>query len=193
VEKAMTTFIVKCADVSWQRHSVSIWLGNVRTKAQRLNGEWDPLLMTGEFVRPWDLTAVAGEDYSQDQIGELSNGLGTPGIWVWDDGPHDRLCLWRPPYTVDLKRVALLVSSEITADADEYYNFKLLNSADDTIISYLYTSATTVSASSPNEMTVVSTANTVTRSQAVILQIEDELAKNPITGLTVVIDYEPSA
>lgn len=148
--------------------------------------------MTGEMVRPSDLTAVAGEDYSIDQIFE-GNGPGSHGIWDWTDGPNDRLCIWRPPFTVDIKRVALLVSSEITMDSDEYYNFKLLNSADDTIISYVYTNSTGLSKESPNEMTVVSTANTVTRSQAIILQVEDECAKNPITGLSVVIDYEPSA
>lgn len=189
----MTDYIVKCADVSWQRHSVSIVVGNFRTKLQRLSGTWDPLLMTGAVVRPMDLTAVAGEDFSGDaQLG--NDGFGSwGGIWVWDDGPHDRLTIWRPPYTVDVERAALLVTSDIDADTDEYYNFKLLNSSDDTIISYLYTSATSLSGESPNEMTVVSTANTVTRAQAVILQVEDELAKAPITGLTVVIDYEPSA
>lgn len=189
----MTDYIVKCADVSWQRHSLSIVIGNYRTKHQRLSGLWDPDTMTGMRVYPWDLTAVAGTDYSMDTTGLGDDGIGSHGIWVWDDGPHDRLTIWRPPYTVDIKRAALLVTTAISADADEYYNFKLLNSADDTIIAYLYTSSTGVDAESPNEMTVVSTANTVTRSQAVILQIEDELAKNPITGLTVVIDYEPGA
>jgi hypothetical protein len=190
----MTNFLVKCADVSWQRHSIAIWIGNYRTKQQRLNGEWDPLLMVGERVRPHDLTAIAGEDYSRDSFPEdTENGPGSQGIWVWDDSPHDRLPIWRPPYTMDVKRAALLVTSAIDADSDEYYNFKLLNSADDTIIAYLYTNTVGLSGEVPNEMTVVSTANTVTRSQAVILQIEDENSKAPITGLTVVIDYEPSA
>lgn len=193
-----TTYIVKCADVEWQRHSVSIVVGNYRTKLQRMNGHWDPERMTGGPVYPWDLSGAATtlNDTSIDVLMMTNGGFhapGTHGIWVWDDTIHDRICLWRPPYPVDVKRAAILVSSAIDSDADEYYNFKLLNSADDTLIAYIYTSSTSISAESPNEMTVVSTANTVTRSQAIILQIEDELAKAPITGLTVVIDYEPSA
>jgi len=86
----MTTFIVKCADVEWQRHSVSIVVGNYRTKLQRLSGRWDPLLMTGERVRPWDLTAVAGTDYSMDTIGvsivlaqSSSRSEATRSVCVW--------------------------------------------------------------------------------------------------------------
>lgn len=188
----MTDYVVKCADVSWQRHSISIVVGNYQTQTQRLNNEWN---IYGDQINPGDLTAETGTDFSLDVLEgpDDFNGPGSSGIWIWSDSPYDRLCLWRPPYTVDIKRAALLVSSDIEADSDEYYNFKLLNSADDTIIAYTYTSATGISAESPNEMTVVSTACTVTRSQAVILQIEDECAKNPITGLTVVIDYEPSS
>lgn len=189
----MTTFIVKCADIDQYRQSVSIpvTVGVFRTKRQRLSGLWDPLTMTGEFVRPWDLSDA--EDYSMDAYRVDDDGPGSTGIWVWDDSPHDRVSLWRPPFTVDIERAALLVATAISADASYYYNFKLLNSADDTIIAYYYTSSTGISEHTPAEMTVVSTANTVTRSQAVILQIEDELGKNPITGLTVVLDYEPSA
>jgi len=192
-----STYIVKCEDVEWQRHSVSIWIGNYRTKLQQMNGQWNPDTMLGGPVMPWDLSGAATttNDSSMD-LEFMAGGYhapGTQGIWIWDDTIYDRVPVWRPPYTVDIKRAALLVTSGIDSDADEYYNFKLLNSADDTIIGYIYTDATSISGESPNELTIVSTANTVTRSQAIILQIEDECAKAPITGLTVVIDYEPSA
>ena len=191
------TYIVKCEDVSWQRHSISIWIGNYRTKLQRMMGTWDMDRMVGGPVYPYDLSGAAttSSDSSLDleYMGTGYHAGATQGIWIWDDTIYDRLTIWRPPYTIDVKRAALLVTSSIDSDASNYYKFKLLNSADDTEIAYIYTSATTVDGESANEMTVVSTANTVTRSQAIILQIEDELAKNPITGLTVVIDYEPSA
>ena len=195
-----TNYIVKCEDVSWQRHSISIWIGNYRTKLQRMNGMWHPDWMTGGRVAPHDRSGAAttGEDHSPDVYSPHIEGgetlaLGSPGIWLWDDTIHDRLTIWRPPYTIDVKRAAMLVTSSIASDADEYYKFKLLNSSDDSIVGYIYTDATSVTGETPNEMTVVSTANTITRSQAIILQIEDECAKAPITDLSIVIDYEPSA
>jgi len=191
----MTDFIVKCADVTEYRHSIAIPVsrGVFRTKYQRLRGDWDPRLMTGAMPMSSDLTAIAGEDYNINTLVKLDDGYGSPGIWVWDDGPHDRITLWRPPFTIDVQRAAVLVTTTIAADTSNYYNFKLLNSSDDSIISYLYTNATAVTGETPNEMTVVETVATVTRSQAIVLQVEDELAAVPITDLTIVIDYEPSA
>jgi len=190
----MTDYIVKCADVEWQRHSVSIVIGDFQTKMQRLTGVWNRAQMEAMWVDPATLSggATTTQDYDIEVYDDFYE-QGSNGIWITDDTIHDRITIWRPPYTMDIKRAALLVTSNIDADANEYYNFKLLNSADDTIISYIYTSGTSIVGESPNEMTVVTTSNTVTRSQAIILQIEDELAKAPITDLSVVIDYEPSA
>ena len=174
----MTDYIVKCADVSWQRHSVSIPIGTFLTTRQRLEGTF---ALHGSFTDEELLAA------------QLDGNIGSSGVWIVGDSPHDRLLVWRPPYTCDIKRAALLVSVDIPADTSNYFNFKLLNSSDDTLNAYLYTNATALSASAPNEMTVVSTSNTVLLTQALVLQIEDELANHPIADLVLVIVNEPSA
>lgn len=173
----MTDFIVKCADVSWQRHSVSIYIGNFRTKRQIEDGMWPESL---------DLDVSGGDDQLEDQ-----DGAGSSGLWITDDLLTDRFPIWRPPYTVSIKRVAMMVSCAIAGSASYYYKFRLYNSTGPTEAAYLYGSTTSLAAYTPAEMTIVSTASTLLRTESLLLDIEDNFSNAPIRGLSITIDYEP--
>jgi len=175
----MTDFIVKCADVSWQRHSVSIHVGNFRTKRQIEDGMWP---------ESQDLAVSDGDEDLED-----GDGAGSSGLWITDDYLEDHIPLWRPPYTVDIKRVALQVTCPIDVNTGYYYKFELLNSSDSTPMAYFYTYTTGLDEWTPVEMTVHTSNCTLERTEGAILRITDEWAVAPIRGLTVTIDYEPSA
>jgi len=176
----MTTYIVKCSDVSWQRHSVSVYIGDFQTKLQRLGDQWN---IHGAAIGDDDVLGMEG----------TGDGPGSAGIWITDDYEHDRIPIWRPPYDVLIKRVALIVSCNIEADTDEYYIFSLLNATDDTVIASLSTAATALTAWTPSELTVDTSHDDLTLTDCVLLKILDECGKNPIRGLTIVMDYEPNA
>lgn len=178
----MTDYIVKVADVSWSRHSISIVIGDFITKDQAHNGTWR---VHGEFTEG-EIEMMATTDLAD------MNGPGGPGLWITDDYMYDRFPIWRPPYSVSIKRIALLVSCAISADSDEYYDFEFLNSSDDTVIADCDTSSTGITVETPCEATVYSTNNTLLLTESLVMCIKDENAKNPIKGLCVVIDYEPS-
>jgi hypothetical protein len=171
----MTEYIVKVADISWQRHSTSIYLGNFRTKRQKEDGEWLDRL-----------------EYDDGELA-ISDGyrFGSAGLWVTDDYLTDRVAIWRPPYAVDIKRIAMIVGCDIISDASNYYHFDFLNPSSN-IVGYLYTSATSLLAWTFKEVTLNTIYSRLSLAEALTLEITDVYPKSPIIGLTVVIDYEPS-
>lgn len=174
----MTEFIVKCADVSWQRHSVSIYVGNFRTKRQLEDGIWPESL---------SLDVSGGDDNLEDQ-----DGAGSDGLWITDDLLTDRFPIWRPPYTISIKRAALMVNCAIPLDASYYYKFRLYNSTGSVEMAYLYGSTTSLSALTPTEMTVIALDAILDRTESLLLDIEDNFSSVPIRGLSITVDYEPA-
>ena len=165
----MTDYIVKCAEVSWTRHSTSVFIGDFLTKNQRENR-----FMSTEI------------DFEELEDGY---GDGSPGIYVTDDFVSDRFTIWRPPFSVVLKRAALVVSSDIPSGTR--YVFTLYRGSDSQRICYLSTQSGGLTAYSPSEMTIETAGSVVEMTDSVLLDVYEDRCIVPIVGLTVVLDYEP--